>query len=161
MSFRRLPVRLQSIKEKERKTEALAYLLRNLDDFSASMLQNSVVVRRILTSVFRSFSLTDCTAHSNAFEKTYTAAGRKLRLDLSQLGATGGMKFISWGITAGKSDGTGRMDSLSTRSFHPPSPSKFPQSELSGTRKDAASLQDRGNPSLPFCRKNLWVSVSF
>ena len=89
MSFRRLPVRLQSIKEKERKTEALAYLLRNLDDFSASMLQNSVVVRRILTSVFRSFSLTDCTAHSNAFEKTYAAADRKLRLDLPQLGATG------------------------------------------------------------------------
>ncbi len=76
---------------------------RNPDDFSASMLQNYVVVRRILTSVFRSFSLTDCTAHSKAFEKIYTAAGRKLRLDLPQLGATGGIKFIPRGLTAGES----------------------------------------------------------
>ncbi len=33
-------------------------MLRNLDDFSASRLQNCVVERRILTSVFFSFSLT-------------------------------------------------------------------------------------------------------
>ncbi len=38
-------------------------MLRNLDDFSASRLQNYAVERRILTSVFPVFSLTDCMAH--------------------------------------------------------------------------------------------------
>lgn len=85
---------------------------RNLDDFSASMLQNSVVERRILTSVFRSFSLTDCTAHSKVFEKTYTAAGRKLRLNPPQLRATYRDEiYFPGGLLAGKAYETDRVDS--------------------------------------------------
>ena len=45
-------------------------MLRNLDDFSASRLQNYAVVRRILTSLFLILSLTSCSAHYKAFETT-------------------------------------------------------------------------------------------